>query len=811
MRRAAGARPGQRFETETHAVSQRPDGKPSYFRHRAVWMSITLMFLLLGLWGFQHARGLAAPPKVPLSFPIVLEGRSIAQPDELRFRLQARALGDTVRIETTVGPRLLVLEPQYSEAHFAITLASALLFFAVNLFVFCTRLDRPGARSFYAATLLFGLAILINGPRLPPKDFFPHGLLTLVWLGALTALPVLYARLGANFPHPHPLTRRHRLIVPLVIVAGVVLFLTQVWAYMRVARSQGPGVWVAWKLARASGELFLVAATGFGSVLLFGTLRRLELARERRQLKALLFGFVVGLTPYVLLRVLPRAFGVAPPLDPAVDRIFELAIPLAFTLAVVQHQFLDIDIILRRSLIYTTAAALFALVPIGILVIGGRTLGVPLPRASMGWILLCAALAVVLFPITRDLVSRWVDRTFFQIRTHRVEALAELRNRLPAEATQLGVGRVLHHVLNRELEPARLVVVAFSPARVEVAGDVAEDWFLNRRAALDQLPIGDSILAAPHSSSLPEIEATFPDELKDADIRMVVRIRAAETPLGWILLGPRRSDRRYVEEDLELLRGAAVEAGRALDRLRLSQQLAREAFERQRLDDLNRARVELLARISHDLRTPLASIGWSAQNLLDGVAGPITPRQNEYLDAIRISSGHLGRMVTSLLEISRAESSSTPVERTAVPLRTTIDDALKALRPLAERKGLTLEFPIGDEVRVLAEPGRLFEIVTNLIENAIKFSPDAAAIELHLRRTGERAELVIRDHGPGLAAEDLKHLFEPFRRGEAQSRADGFGLGLYVVRSFLTQLGGTIAADNHPEGGASFVVSLPLA
>ncbi len=322
------------------------------------------------------------------------------------------------------------------------------------------------------------------------------------------------------------------------------------------------------------------------------------------------------------------------------------------------------------------------------------------------------------------------------------------------------------------------------------------------------------MLAAPGSTSLPEIEQPdYPPGLRAAGIEIVVPMAFEDRVLGWILLGEKRSERRYIEQDVELLGAVAGETGIALERIHLVQKVAEEALAREQLGEINRLKTDFLSRVSHDLRTPLTSIIWSTQNLIDGVIGEPNARQREYLEAIKSSAGHLTRLVHNLLEISRLELGSRPPQLAPTHLERVMEEAVAELKPVANARKIDFAVRVESGLPpIRADREKVMQILCNLIENAIRYSPDAGTIEIAAERAGGGAQRVtVRDHGPGISSGEEESIFERFRQGKASpyTGGGGFGIGLYVVRSFVTLFGGAVTAANHPEGGAEFVCTFP--
>jgi two-component system sensor histidine kinase KdpD len=323
-------------------------------------------------------------------------------------------------------------------------------------------------------------------------------------------------------------------------------------------------------------------------------------------------------------------------------------------------------------------------------------------------------------------------------------------------------------------------------------------------------------VAAPGATSLPEIEgAGLPAPLRDAGVRLAQPIAREGALLGLLLLGEKRSERRFVEEDLRLASGVAGIAGPALERLDLVQSVAEEALARRALATLHREKTEFLLRVAHDLRTPLAAVRWSAQNLRDGIPSPVTPEQAETLGSIDAAAGRLQRLVDNLLDVSRLEVGAPPAPPEDVDLRALVPEVAEGLRLVADAKGVRLAVDVAADLpRVRGARGRLSQVVANLVDNAVKYSPPGGTVDVAARGDGNGGLLLtVRARGPGLDESLRDRLFELFRQGAPSPHggARGFGIGLHVVKSWTEAMGGSVAAANHAEGGALFTCRFPAA
>lgn len=785
---------------------------------RGFYIAISCLGLALGLWGIREQWGLPGLPqrfeRAEVRYPAMVDGARIGSLDQLRFEAQSRELRSSLTVRTPEGATTIPLKRAMTPIQFTTALVAGLLFFAVNMFVFLGRVDRTPGRDFYWATLFFGLAIMIGGPAPPHGAPFPRAFLSGLWMTSLAVLPVLFIHMALTFPRRRPFLDRARWFIPVLSVVACLVVIWQFGAYGRYLQERDHLAWRMFALPRLLAQAFLVGTVGAGWVILFQSSRRLELTRERDSTKWLLWGFTIGLTPYVFLRTFLRIFGLESPIGPEVDRILELAIPISFAFAVVRYRFLDIDIIIRRSIIYTVLAGIMGGVYIFLAVLVGRMVRNVVPAAERLIPFLAAIVPVALFGPTRRVIGRWVDRTFFKIDYDHARALRTLKARSPAVSTPLQMAELVRSLLDTSLQPQSLAVLVPAGDGWQCTGTIDPELATSAIAQVEPL-VGYAIwpIIAGNSTSLPEAEhPDFPREVQDAGIRILVPLSTEGRTLGWILMGPRRTERRYIEQDLGLISGVAEEASIALERIRLVQKVAEEAIARQRLDEIDRLKSDFLSRVSHDLRTPITSITWSVQNLLDGVVGPLSDRQREYLDAVHASSGQLARLVNNLVEISRLELSRGRIELEPVDLALVLDETLAGLGPVASQRGIRLDLRVDPHpAPVRGNKDKLIEILANLIENALRYSPDGEVIEIAIV-SGEdgRERIRVRDHGPGIALGEEKAIFERFRQGRPSPyvQKGGFGLGLYIVREFLELMGGSVCAANHPEGGAIFTCTL---
>ncbi|HEX5632477.1 MAG TPA: ATP-binding protein, partial [Gemmatimonadales bacterium] len=222
------------------------------------------------------------------------------------------------------------------------------------------------------------------------------------------------------------------------------------------------------------------------------------------------------------------------------------------------------------------------------------------------------------------------------------------------------------------------------------------------------------------------------------------------------------------------------------------------------ITDLRKAgqiRQDFVANVSHELRTPLTAIRGYVEALLDEPS--LGPDARGFLDIIGRHTGRMERLVKDLLRLARLDARQEPLERTRCGVRDAFDAVLADLAPSLDGRTqrLTVEVP-ADAAYVDADPGKLHDILHNLVENAVNYSPAQSDIRLSSERHGGAVHLIVADSGPGIPPNDLARVFERFYRvDKSRSGPGGTGLGLSIVKHLVELHGGQVSVANRPEGG----------
>lgn len=402
------------------------------------------------------------------------------------------------------------------------------------------------------------------------------------------------------------------------------------------------------------------------------------------------------------------------------------------------------------------------------------------------------ALSLAVFLAVAIVTSRLVARAHAQARraearARESEALLRLSDAIAGAASAEAALRAIAELavgIFRVRNCAILLPDALGALRVQVCAPTGAPCELSR---------DDDGVAAyvwEHHALIPHGSALF------------VPVRIGTQRLGVLRIGPRPDGRSLPADEHRLLQTFAAAAAVAVDRRRL-QEAATQAEVLRKSDELKTA---LLTSVSHGLRTPLAAIKTGITALLDDLAWD-RQAQREVLTAANEEVDRLTRLISHLLDLSRIEAGALTPDRQWYEIGEIITETVQRSAERCRGHRIALEVSSGD-LPLFVDYVQIQEVLTNLLENAAKYSPPGT--EIHVAAGVESGMFVIRvrDHGPGIPAAEAERIFSKFYR--IGRPGDGTGLGLAICRGLIEAHGGRIAVENPGGAGAIFAVSLPL-
>jgi two-component system sensor histidine kinase KdpD len=282
-------------------------------------------------------------------------------------------------------------------------------------------------------------------------------------------------------------------------------------------------------------------------------------------------------------------------------------------------------------------------------------------------------------------------------------------------------------------------------------------------------------------------------------------LTSSHGPVGVLGVSPADSRQLLAPEQLHLLETFANQTALAIERARFA-----EEAERTRVQiETERLRNTLLSSVSHDLRTPLATITGAASSLVDDQEALDADAQRELAQTLYEEAARLNRLVGNLLDMTRLESGTVAVNKAWESLEEVIGGALARLESLVGDRPVTVHLPPTLPLIPL-DSVLLEQVLINLLENALKYTPPGSPIEVSATVSSAEVQVAVADRGPGIPAGDVERVFDKFYRGQGTSGSQGAGLGLAICRAIIEAHGGRIWAEARPNGGAVFCFTLPV-
>jgi two-component system sensor histidine kinase KdpD len=413
-------------------------------------------------------------------------------------------------------------------------------------------------------------------------------------------------------------------------------------------------------------------------------------------------------------------------------------------------------------------------------------------RNAQNWIALVVYVAVVLI----------VSKVVADLRTAREEALRrteETRRLFELSQTLIGdltLNQLVTHVVNT-------VQGAFSPRWTALvlpdapAGPQESDDHLHVAAAVGEELTSDeltSLVSGGQTRSLGFVDAELPT-------RVSVALVLDNRPVGMLVL----QDVQLVGPERSLLGTFANQAALAVDRARLRDQAVRTRL----LEEIDRWRSALMGAVSHDLRTPLASVKTAVSSLRSSDVQLDPHDRAELLELIEEQADRLARLVTNLLDMTRIESGALELRPIAIAFDELVAEALGMLGDMADRGRIRVDMP--DDLALLhIDHVLISQVLANLVENAERLSPEDGIIRISAlpapSAESTKVMISVSDQGPGIPPEDRERVFEMFSQNGGGGRA---GLGLAIAKAFVEAHGGRIWIDADVERGARVVFTVP--
>ncbi|HSY47290.1 MAG TPA: ATP-binding protein [Thermoanaerobaculia bacterium] len=289
---------------------------------------------------------------------------------------------------------------------------------------------------------------------------------------------------------------------------------------------------------------------------------------------------------------------------------------------------------------------------------------------------------------------------------------------------------------------------------------------------------------------------------------LILPLRTRREMLGALVIAANDPDRAMTDEKLPLAEILAERAALAIENAKL---YTEQVDARRKVEDLSRLKDEFLSIASHELRTPVTSIKGYTQLAKTLIRENDLRTSEEYLDIALDQIDRMSRLILELLDVSRIETGRLEIRREPISWTTFVSDVVHRHHIALSERRFQLSLPVGHK-RVLGDRDRLEQVLGNLMENAVKYSPDGSEILVSVEDRGDQVVTSVADRGIGIPTDELGQVFERFHRGRHVSSTNygGLGLGLYITKQIVERHGGAIWVDSREGQGTTFSFSLPV-
>ncbi len=572
----------------------------------------------------------------------------------------------------------------------------------------------------------------------------------------------------------------------------------------------------------------------WAALLLRQRLHRPSSIANRTQLQIIYYSLIVAImfamTTFVLL---PEVFGVS--LLSNYTPFSSLLVILALAYVILRHSFLDIRLVVTRTLAYVLSIAavsiiFFVLASVALPFIYNQDIDI---SSQVPFLLLALFLAVAFQPL-KKYFDRATDQLFYQENYDTQEQIDRLGELVVSEYEIDKLVSSALDLISQSLRPTTGKIILLD-GRGEFYDEyrLASSPKIASAKAVEQMSVMDEIVLVldeyDEYSDLPPRKHKLVKALQKHGVSLAVKFNTKDEIVGYMLLGPKLSGGVYNSKDAQFSSTAAKELAIAIqnarrfdqiqrfnDTLKLEVERATAEIRKsnKKLLELDQAKDEFITMASHQLRTPLTSVKGYVSMVMEGDAGKITAKQRKLLSSAFTSSQRMVYLIGDLLNVSRLQTGKFVIEPTPVDLTEIVANEIQQLSETAKNRKIKLKFnKLKDFPIVMLDENKIRQVIMNFIDNAIYYTPNGGTIILKVAANSKKIDFTVTDDGIGVPKQEQQKLFNKFYRAAnaRKARPDGTGLGLFMAKKVVVDQGGSIVFNSKEGKGSTFGFTFPYA
>ena len=699
----------------------------------------------------------------------------------------------------------------YESPRFAIIMAIvAIVVWSLALFVACNRLDGPAAYSLHWALIGLAISSLLTQGHISSDSIY-----SIASRIGFLFLYISTAGLFLFFSMVYPREKFGSTRLKLAIIFLLICCCSGITAYRFLLALQSPATIESFLRTYDLYHLVIVLCGGGMIVSVIDSYMRAQSIEDRARLQWILWGMVVGQVPFLSLIVVPQIVISKDLVPEEYTAIFFLTTIFSFAISFVKYRFLDIQVMINRSIVYTVLSLLIGLIYALLVVIGISLIGGELQVTSHILILSISIILAWLMNPLRLRLQRVVDETLFPAREHYGKVLSQLSDQIhkALSTDDLAIRFVEHCVHAIPLGSIAFYTEENGRMSYKYSQGVSKSTEIEPISEIPRQFVSQRPLALSSAINNPEgdIDLTQTDWLQQIGFALCIPMISESGNLqGLITANPQSMKDRFRWEEIELLTTITSQASKFLDRLQLQKNIMLEQEERKKVEELNQLKSYFVSSVSHELRTPLTSIRMFAETLQHGKIRSDKIKR-EYYNIINRESERLSRLIDNVLDFSQIERGVKDYHFTAIDIKQVVRKAVVTMKYQFEKSRVKFSFWIPKNIpKIMADMDALEEVIINLLSNAIKYSGSRKEVKLHVHQRNKELLISVEDKGIGIPPQDCEKIFERFYRSQGANQVKGMGLGLTLAKYVVEAHGGKIEVRSKIGKGSTFTIRLPL-
>ena len=746
-----------------------------------------------------------------------IDGQNFSSQDEVEVYLDGIRKGENVKINYSHSgiKNEINLAPInfYSKFYIITDSISGFIFFLIGIFVLLKKPHSEVSKIFHWVIVTTAIIMTTTWGNYNFDSFGIGYLLRFIFSIAYTLSPIFFLHFTLIFPREKKFNRKFLYgLYFFSFVIGLVSYLK----FLPAAEYRTVQTIQSYLNTFTLCRVLIVLSIISGLVIFIHSYLTAKVESEKKKLRWILFGLIIGPLMFALLWVVPQAiysYGFIP--EESVI-ILMLAVPITFSVAILKYHLLDIDLIVKRSIIYSIVIGVLLLLYIFLFFLITNYLRTINEYAVNS---VSAIIIAILFQPLKSKVQRFVDRKFFRVQYSFREALKKFLNEIKDAMTEADLSKKIIDEINGLIPVDKIGFFLFDSAKSRIYLTAHSNFDLLERRSVylnqNELKTGLNLPIA-----LPEkVESGI--ELEIADNRVFRRWGIAlvfpmkslhKGILGFLVLGEKKSGLKFSVEDVDLFLEVSLQAGLALERILTQEELLHQQLIKERLEELNKLKSFFISSVSHELKTPLTSIKMFSEMLQANVDFN-NNKSGEYLEIISGECDRLERLIENVLDLSKIERGVKEYHFTEIDVKALLCRSLDLMSYQFKMDHCEVEQDFSEKnCSIKADSDAVTSAILNLLANAMKYSEEPKKIKVSIEIIENNVSIGIENNGVVLSDKEIQFITEPYFRTEEVKKQNipGSGIGLALVNQIMEAHKGKLEIMRLPEIGNKFILKFPL-